>query len=78
MEYECLKQNDLFSAIKNAIAGDIVTVLVHNLSLLPRHIDDIVSYNRMIYNDIIGFTETQIKPPYSTFKITEMLNFFQY
>ena len=32
LEYERLKQNDLFSTIKrNALSGDTVTVLVHNV-----------------------------------------------
>ena len=39
LEYECLKQNDLFSTIKiNVISGDTVTVLVHNVRSLPRHL----------------------------------------
>ena len=42
----------------------------------PRHIDDILSDNRIINNDIIGFTETQIKPSDSTSKIIETLNDF--
>ena len=59
LEYEHLKQNDLFSTIKrNAISGDAVTVLVHNLRLLLTHADNIVSDNRIINNYIIGFTET--------------------
>ena len=62
LKYEPLKQNDLFSTIKrNAILGDTVTVLVPNVRSLPRNVDDIVSDNRIINNDIIGFTETQIK-----------------
>ena len=62
LKYEPLKQNDLFSTIKrNAILGDTVTVLVPNVRSLPRNADDIVSDNRIINNDIIGFTETQIK-----------------
>ena len=40
LEYEHLKQNDLFSTIKrNAISGDTVTVLVLNVRSLPRHVD---------------------------------------
>ena len=62
LKYEPLKQNDLFSTIKrNAILGDTVTVLVPNVRSLPRNADDIVSDNRIKNNDIIGFTETQIK-----------------
>ena len=76
LEYENPKQNDLFSTIKrNAISGDTVTVLVHNVRSLPRHADDVVSENRIINNNI-RFTETQIKPPDSTSKIIEILNFF--
>ena len=43
---------------------------------IPRQADCIVSDNRIINNDIIGFTETQIKPLYSTCKIIGKLNLF--
>ena len=77
LEYERLKKNDLFSTVKrNAISGDTVTVLVHNVRSLPRHVNDILSDNGIINNDIIGFTETQIKPSDSTNKIIETLNVF--
>ena len=77
LEYERLKQNDLFSTIKrNAVSGDTVTVHGHNVRSRPRHVDDIVSDNGIVNNDIIGFTETQIKPSDSTCKIMEMLNLF--
>ena len=63
LEYEPLKQNDLLFTIKrNAISGDTVTILVHNVRSLQRHVDDIVNDNRIINNVVIGFTETQIKP----------------
>ena len=77
LEYERLKQNDLFSTIKrNAFSSDTVTLLVHNVRSLSRHVDDVVSDNRIINNDVIGFTETQIKASDSTCKIIETLNFF--
>ena len=77
MEYERLKQNDLFSTIKrNAISDDTFTILVDNVRSLPKHADDAISENRIINNDIIGFTETQTKPSDSTCKIIETLNFF--
>ena len=67
MEYERLKQNDLFSPIKrNAISDDTFTILVDNVRSLPKHVDDAISENRIINNDIIGFTETQTKPSDST------------
>ena len=43
--------------------------------LLSKHIDDLVSDNRIIKSDI-GFTETQINLSDATSKITETLNFF--
>ena len=39
-------------------------------------LDDIVSGNRIINNDILGFTETQIKPSDCTCEIIETLNLF--
>ena len=75
LEYERQKKNDLFSTIKrNAILGDTFTVVFHNVRSLPRHVDDIEGDNIIIKNDIIGFTETQIKPSDSTCTITETLN----
>ena len=44
LQYECLKQNDLFSTIKiNIVSGDTVTILVSNVKSLPRHVEDILS-----------------------------------
>ena len=43
---------------------------------LSKHVDDITSDKRLINNDIIGFTETQINPSNSTCKIIKTLNFF--
>ena len=63
-----------FSKIKNAISGDTVAVLVYNMRSLGRHVGYILSGKRIIYNDIIGFTETQIKSLDSTWKIVETLN----
>ena len=77
LEYERLEQNDLFSTIKrNAVSFDIVTVLVHNVRSLTRHGGDILSDNRIVNNDIIGFTETETKPSDSTSKRIETFNVF--
>ena len=54
----------------------IVTVLVHNNRSLLKHVDDIVSDNRIINNDVLGLTETQIKQSGSTCKIIETLSLF--
>ena len=69
---------NVFFTIKKYIyiSVDTVTVFVHNVRSLPTHVDDIVSDSRIINNDIIGFTETQIKPSDCTSNITETLNFF--
>ena len=42
---------------------------------LPKHVDDIVSDNRIVNNDIIRFTETKIKPSNSNSKIIKTFNF---
>ena len=76
-EYECPKQNDLFSTIKrNNISGNTITVFVHSARSLSKHINDTICDDRIINNDIIGFTETQINPLDSTCKIMKTLNFF--
>ena len=76
LEYERLKQNDLFPTVKrNVVSGNTVTVLVHDVRSLPRHVDGILNDNRIINNNIIGFTETQVKPSDSLCKITETLNY---
>ena len=67
----------LFSTIKrNNASGNIITVFVHNAQSLSKHIDDIVIDDRIINNDIIGFTKTQIKPSDFACKKMETLNFF--
>ena len=52
----------------NTLCNNIFTVLIHNVRLLSKHVDDIVSENRTIKNGIIGFIETQIIPSDSTGK----------
>ena len=87
-EYEYQKQNRFLHTIKrNTILDDNLKILVHNVRSLSKLVDDIgsdnrminnvmVSEDRMINNDIIGFTETQINPSDSTCKIVETLIFF--
>ena len=43
---------------------------------LSKHVYDIVSDGRIMNNDIIGLTETQIILSDSTCRIVETLNFF--
>ena len=52
-----LKQNDLFSTIKRNTISDTLTILVHNVRPLSKHVD-IVSDDTIMNNDIIKFTET--------------------
>ena len=69
-EYECLKRNDLSFAIKrNNISDNIITVFFHSARSLTKRIDDIISDDKLINNDIMAFTETQLKLPDSTCRI---------
>ena len=77
LEYKCLKQDHLFSTIKrNTISNDKITGFVHTVRSLSKHTDDIVSDDRIINNDIMGFTETHRNPSDSTFKVIKTLDFF--
>ena len=77
IENERLKQIDLFSTIKrNIISNDTITILVHNVRSLSKHVNDILNDRRIINNDIIRFTETQISLSDSTCRIVKTLNFF--
>ena len=61
LEYECLKQNGLFSTIKrNYFYDDTLAILVLNMRSFSKNVDKIESDDRIINNDIIGFTGTQI------------------
>ena len=77
LEYKRLKQNDLFSTIKRSIiSANTLTVLAHNVRLLSKHVDDILSDDEIIINDMIGLIEAQISLSGSTCKIIEALNLF--
>ena len=49
-----------------------------NIRSLSKHVDVIASDYRIINNDIIGLTETQINPSDSTSKIIKIFEFFKY
>ena len=60
LEYERMKENDLFFIIKrNTISDDSVTVFARKVRSLSKHINDIVKDYRIINNGIIGFTKLQ-------------------
>ena len=72
LEYERLKENDLFSTLKRSIiSDDTITILVHNVRSLSKHVNDIVSDSRIMNNDILGL----ISLSDSTRRIVETLNF---
>ena len=62
--------------VKNNIPGDRITDFVHNVWSFSKDIDDKVSDDRIVNNDIIAFSETQINSSDSNCKIMETLNFF--
>ena len=59
----------LFQTIELKFCEITVTVIAIDMRLLPRHLDDAIIDERIINNNIIGFTETKIKPSDSTCKI---------
>ena len=72
LEYERLKENDLFSTLKRSIiSDDTITILVHNVRFLSKHVNEIVSDSRIMNNDILGL----ISLSDSTRRIVETLNF---
>lgn len=75
-KYGHLKLNDLFSTMKSTISDDSVTIVVHNVMSLSKHADNIVSDNKIVSNDAIVFTESQINPSDSTSKIIKTVDFF--
>ena len=77
VEYERLCQNSIFDTIERvAISEDPTTLLLVNVRSLLKHALDIVSDNRLINNDVLCFTETQIQPHYSTSTIQSLFRNF--
>ena len=77
LEYERLKQNDLFTKIKrNTISEDTLTVFFHNVRSLSKHVNGILSNDGIMDDEITELTEKQINLSVSTCKIIETLNFF--
>ena len=59
LEYERLKQNDLFTTIKrNAISDNTLKTITHDVRSLSKYVNDIVSDDRKMNNGIIGFVVT--------------------
>ena len=67
----------MFPTLKRSIIlDDTITILVHNVRPLSKHVNDIVSDSKIINNGIIGPPETQISLLDSTCSIAKTLNFF--
>ena len=56
----------------------MVTALVHSVRSLSKHVDDIVTDDRVTNNVIIEFMETQISLSDFACKVIETFKFFQY
>ena len=54
---------------RRIISDDTITILVHNVTSLSKHVNDIVSDSKIMNNDIIELTETQISLSGSTCRI---------
>ena len=79
LKSERLKQNDLLLAVKiNNIVDDTIPDFVLNVRSLSKQIDVIASLDKIVNNDVTGFTETQINLSDSTIKIIKRMDFFQY
>ena len=53
LEYERLKQNDLFTKIKrNTISEDTLTVFFHNVRSLSKHVNGILGNDRIMDDEI--------------------------
>ena len=73
LEYERLKEIDLFSMLKRSIISeDTITILVHNVRSFSKYVNDIVNDSRIMNNDIVGLTEAQ----FNLLDSSLTLNFF--
>ena len=61
-EYEGLRQNSIFENIeKICVTDDTITILLLNVRSLSKHAGDIKSDGRLMGNDVLCFTETQLQ-----------------
>ena len=66
-EYEGLNDPCLLSTIdKNAVSDDTLTIFILTVRSLAKHSNNIVRAYRCLKNDVVGFTETQMKLSDST------------
>ena len=61
-EYERLRQNIIFENIENIfVTDDTITILLLNVKSLSKNACDIKSDARLMSNDVLCFTETQLQ-----------------
>ena len=61
-EYERLRENSIFKNIEKIIVtDDSITILLLNVRSLSKHTCDIKSDGRLMSNDVLCFTETQLQ-----------------
>ena len=61
-EYERLRQNSIFENIeKICVTDDTITILLLNVRSLSKHARDIKSDVRLMSNDVLYLTETQLQ-----------------
>ena len=79
-EYERLRKDNIFDSIeKYLVSNDSLTLVLLNSRSLAKHVLDISKDQRLLNNDFICFTETQVKPTHSVSQISENLkNFTMY
>ena len=61
-EYERIRQNSIFENIEKIIVtDDSITILLLNVRSLSKHTCDIKRDGRLMSNDVLCFTETQLE-----------------
>ena len=65
-EYERLRQNSIFENIeKICVTNDTITILLLNVKSLSKHSCDIETDDRIMSNDVLCFTKTQLQYQHS-------------
>ena len=65
-EYERLRQNSIFENIeKVCVSYDTITILLLNVRSLSKHSCEIKTNVRIMSNDVLCFTETQLQYQHS-------------
>ena len=77
-EYERLRQNSIFENIeKICVTDDTITILLLNVRSHSKHVCDIKSDGRLMENDVLCFTETQLQHQHLLYSIEQYLENFR-